>query len=178
MSADGSVIVNFGGEERKFRLAIGELRELQESINRNRGEHPIGPWSLLQLVMKGDAWPDDLREVLRLGLIGGGCKPHLVPGLLKRYFDEQPLMWSCVPALQVLKAALLGDETDPVNAKKNETTDEATQAISSNSPSSTDQGRHWASALDKSTNAPSGNSQHVSRDSTAPTEPTTINPTQ
>jgi hypothetical protein len=177
MSADGSVKIVWGGEERRFRLAIGQLRELQETINRNRGEHPIGPWSLLQLVMKGDAWPDDLREVLRLGLIGGGAKSHLVPGLLKRYFEEQPLLWASVPCLQILKAALIGDESDPVTAKKNDS--ETTETMSSNSPSSTDQAQQWASALDKSMTARSGNSQHVSRDTIEQTEATpTISPTQ
>lgn len=178
MSADGSIKIVWGGEERRFRLAIGQLQELQETINRNRGAHPIGPWSLLQLVMKGDAWPDDLREVLRLGLLGGGTKQHLVPGLLKRYFDEAPLLWSCVPALQILKAALMGDESDPV-VKKNDNETTETEPISSNSQSSTDQALQWASHLDKSTTVHSGNSQHVSKDTIEPTEARmTTSPTQ
>src|SRR5262245_5882569 len=121
MSADGSIRLVWGGEERRFRLAIGELRELQETTNKNRAEHPIGPWSLFQMIMKGDAWPDDLREVIRLGLIGGHeTKSHLVPGLLKRYVDERPLLENVPIARSILQTALIGDQTDEVAKKKTE----------------------------------------------------------
>lgn len=166
MSGDGSVVCDFGGEERRFRLRIGELRELQEKINEKRGAHPIGPWSLLQLVIRGDAWPDDLREIIRLGLIGGGTRVELVPGLVKRYVDEQPIRDSWSVAMLVLGKAIVGDDYDQVGKKKIE--DQTTPGPTfSNSPISTDQAPQSDSPLDKSTNALSGNSQHVSRDTTA-----------
>src|SRR5262245_6961708 len=94
LMGDGSVVLNWAGEERRFRLRIGELRELQENVNKARGAYPIGPWSLYKLVAGMDGWPDDMREIIRLGLIGGGTRIELVPGLVKRYFDERPLLES------------------------------------------------------------------------------------
>lgn len=175
MSGDGSVVCEFGGEERRFRLRIGELRELQEKINERRGAHPIGPWSLLQLVIKGDAWPDDLREIIRLGLIGGGCRIELVGGLVKRYVDERPMRDSWSVAMLVLGKAIVGDDYDQVGKKKSE--DQTTTATTfSGSPISTDQAPQSDSHPDKSTSAPSGNSQHVSRDTTARMAPRISNP--
>lgn len=174
MSADGSVTLIWAGEERKFRLAIGQLRELQESINKNRGAHPIGPWSLFQLVNKGDAWLDDLREIIRLGLIGGGTRIELVPGLIKRYVDERPMLESAPVAAAILGIALVGDQLDQI-VKKNPS-DEATTTILSNSPSSTDRAQQSGSPLDRLTNAPSGNSQHASMDTIERTAQTTNNP--
>ena len=168
VSADGSVMLIWAGEERKFRLAIGQLRELQESINKNRGAHPIGPWSLFQQVGRGDAWPDELREIIRLGLLGGGMKSELVPGLIKRYVDERPLLESVPIAQAILGSALVGVPDDPVG-KKLEGTPPTQATTFSNSPISTDQAQQSGLPLDKSMTARSGNSQHVSRDTTAPT---------
>lgn len=163
MSADGSIELTWAGEERRFRLAIGQLRELQEAVNKNRGANPIGPWSLYQLISKGDAWPDELREVIKLGLIGGGTKLELVPGLLKRYVEERPILESVPVAMSILGVALLGDVTDKVGKKKT-----PENPTFSDSPTSTAPEPQLDSVPDKSTNVPFGNSQHASRDGTDP----------
>jgi hypothetical protein len=142
MSADGSVTLAWAGEERKFRLAIGQLRELQENVNRwrvNIGAAPIGPSSLLRLLMGGDAWPDEVREIVRLGLIGGGeVGIALVPGLIKRYVDDRPLVESTQVAQAVLLSAMVGVPDDPVGKKPKRR--RKTQATSSASPASTEPG--------------------------------------
>jgi hypothetical protein len=167
VSADGSITLVWGGDERRFRLAIGQLRELQEVINKNRGAHPIGPWSLWKLVGAGDAWPDELREVIRLGLIGGGERLELVPGLIKRYVDERPLLESRPVAQAILGTALLGVPDDPVGKKPQPETS-TTETTLSDSPLSTDQAQPSDSLRARSTIVPSGNSPLVSRDTTEP----------
>jgi hypothetical protein len=172
MSADGSIDLNWGGEMRRFRLALGELRELQENINLNR-KTPIGPWSLYQMISRGDAWPDELRAVIRLGLIGGGTRLELVPGLIKRYVEERPILESVPTAQAVLGTALLGDQSDQVGKKKTEAEEEATTeaTTSLNSQQSTGPAPQSDSPLDKSINVPFGNSPPPSRDGIEPMVP-------
>jgi hypothetical protein len=120
VSADGSILLGWAGEDRKFRLGIGQLRELQENVNRWRAEIGaplIGPMSLARSLQAVDAWPGDVREVIRLGLIGGGTPIAQVPALVARYVDERPLAESTVVAHAVLIAALVGVPDDPVGKK-------------------------------------------------------------
>jgi hypothetical protein len=179
MSADGSVTLAWAGEERKFRLAIGQLRELQENVNRwrvNIGAVPIGPSSLLRLLMGGDAWPDEVREIVRLGLIGGGeVSIALVPGLIKRYVDDRPLVESTQVAQAVLLSAMVGVPDDPVGKKPKRR--RKTRATSSASPASTEQDAQSDSLQTRSTACPSGSSLPVSTGSTGPMAESP-NPTQ
>lgn len=170
MSWDASIKIEFGGEERRFRLAIGQLRELQETVNKDRAQ-PIGPWSLFQLMLKGDAWPDDLRAVIRLGLIGGGeTRSELIPGLLKRYVDERPMLEIAAIAQAILGSALVEVRDDPVGKKLEP--EAVTNPTLSGSRTSTETAQPLDSPRDKSTNAHFGNSRPVSRDTTEPTVPT------
>lgn len=164
MSADGSVTLPWAGENRRFRLAIGQLRELQEGVNKWRvaiGAPPIGPRTLLRLLVEGDGWIDEIREVIRLGLIGGGMKIDLVPGLVKRYVDERPLMESAQVAQAILLTALVGDVDDPVGKHPAETAATEARATASSSPQSTAPVARSGSARGKSTISRSGNSAPV-----------------
>lgn len=152
ISSDGSADLTWAGEERRFRLRLKQLRELQEKINRPRvaiGATPIGPKTLFSIIAAGDAWPDEIREVLRLGLIGGGMTPiDQVPGLLARYFDDRPLHESADVAMVVLLAAMTGPKDDPVGKKP----EAGTSGTSSPSPSFTVPGAPSDSRLDRSMN--------------------------
>jgi hypothetical protein len=117
---DGSVVLDWGGESRRFRLAIGQLRELQEAINRPRiaiGGAPIGPKTFFHLLETGEAWPQDVREVIKLGLIGGGTPVDMVPSLMRRYFDERPFRESAMTAPVIFAAGWAGPFEDPVGKK-------------------------------------------------------------
>jgi hypothetical protein len=134
MNGDGSVVLAWGGEDRRFRLAIGQLRELQELINRPRvaiGGQPIGPKTFFHLLESGDAWPHEVREVLRLGLIGAGVAIDQVPGLLRRYFDERPFQESALCAPAIFAAGWAGPFEDPVGKKKTPEGDQPTTSRSS-----------------------------------------------
>lgn len=104
MSADASITMAWGDGEHRFRLAIGQLRELQDKCG-------AGPAEILRRVADGTWRVDDLREVLRLGLIGGGKAPLEALALVQRYVDERPLLESVMPARAVLLAALVGPST-------------------------------------------------------------------
>lgn len=101
MSRDASVEFEWGDGVYKFRLRLGEIRELQEKCD-------AGPLVLLRRCIAGDWKIDDIREPIRLGLIGGGCDPIKALNLLKRYFDDRALMENVEPALKILQAAVLG----------------------------------------------------------------------
>ena len=122
MSAeDGSVSLQFGDGEYIFRIAFGQWRELQESINKPRleiGEQPIGPMVLLRALLEGNAWPHDVREVIRLGLIGGGMKTDRALVLVKRHVEGRPYFQSMPAARKILQYAMFGPPDDPVGKEQ------------------------------------------------------------
>jgi hypothetical protein len=110
MSADASKTFEWADGEYKFRLAIGQLRELQDKTG-------VGPYALLSRVIDRTWKVDDLREVIRLGLIGGGLEPLKALSLVKNYVEGRPLMESLTPVKVILAAALFGDPDDPVGKR-------------------------------------------------------------
>jgi hypothetical protein len=130
MSADASVTLTWADGEYKFRLPIGQLRELQDKTD-------AGPIEVLDRLMSRRWRVDDIRETLRLGLIGGGLKPVEALVLIKRYVDERPLMENAPAAQTVLLAALVGVKDDEVGKGSPEETE---QTDGSASPSFMEQG--------------------------------------
>jgi hypothetical protein len=121
MSADGGATVFWGAGETAFRIGIGEFRELQERINGRRGAFglpAIGPQTFANQIRTNDAWPDDVRDVLRIGLIGAGMKPAEAHRQLVQYFDRRPPADSYKAAFAVFVAAFLGVPGDEIIKKK------------------------------------------------------------
>lgn len=113
MSRDASITLDFAGEERVFRLSIGRWRVVQEKCD-------AGPSELLRRYLT-DSWRvDDLREVLRQGLIGGGgpnADVGKIDALLRREFDDLPLL-PFVPVCQaIVMASLVGAPDEDEIAK-------------------------------------------------------------
>lgn len=110
----------FGGAKRKFRLGIGELRDLQDATGcgpatlvarfvslppaaeHNKRPRPetyeLGPadpdyladfnvYSMIR-TFGGDWRVDDLRETIRLGLIGAGATPTDADVTMMKHFDK------------------------------------------------------------------------------------------
>lgn len=139
MSRNGDITLRWGDGEHLFRLGIGELRELQEKVSRPRvavGGDAIGPAYLALLLNSGRWMVDDVRETLRIGLIGGGMKPAEASACVARYVDGRPLEESVIPAYLVLTAALVGAPDEPVG-KPDPAEAETEDAASSPSPGST-----------------------------------------
>lgn len=96
---DARVTLLWGDGDHIFRLALDQLLELQEKTD-------AGPLQLLVRV-QGQNWRvQDLRETIRLGLIGGGKSPADAMVLVRRYVDARPLLESVPVALEILVGAL------------------------------------------------------------------------
>lgn len=127
---NGSVTFIWAGEERTFRLRLGELRELQTFCD-------AGPEEIKNRIETGKWRVDDLREVIRLGLIGGGTPSSQVVILMKQHFDDVEPMHNKIPAFIVISAGLAGDPQDVVGKKQKRRRPRAKQADVSPSPQST-----------------------------------------
>lgn len=116
MAYDGNIRLPFGGGTRKFRLRLGELRELEELCGDRRPDgsiRRIGPGVILGR-LRSDAWTTaDVMETLRLGLIGGEMNQFEAEKLVERYVVERPA-WrdNAHVAALVLDAAL--EEPDEI----------------------------------------------------------------
>jgi hypothetical protein len=137
MSRDASVDLVWGDGEHRFKLAIGQLRELQEKCD-------CGPQWLYERVAlnRHGGWRvDDVRETIRLGLIGGGLKPADAHRLCVHYIDAVPagLLENRNVAQAIIAAALVGPPEEPVGkSAAAEGTGQSPSAASSPSPPSTE----------------------------------------
>lgn len=136
MSRDAAVTFTWADGDYTFRLKLGQLRELQEKCN-------AGPAELYNRCVDQRWRIDDLRETIRLGLIGGGTSPEKAITLINRYFDERPLAENIIPATTILGACLIGTPDEPPGkaqaAKVNDDQVESSPTGSSPLPQSTEQ---------------------------------------
>lgn len=126
MSRDASVEFVWGEGETKFALRIGELRDLEKKRDNT------GAIEILRRLEEGTYLVDDVRETIRIGLIGGGKTPSEAHRLTVRYFDELPdLMFNAVCARAILLASVTGDPNDP----KRKAAEAETKPVETDSPS-------------------------------------------
>lgn len=95
-----------------FRLALGQWRELQEKTN-------CGPLELFERLLTKRWRLDDLREIVRLGLLGGSkdVRPEQALNLVQRYVEERPFTESVSLALKILAASVFSPEEDDARPK-------------------------------------------------------------
>ncbi|MGC0396326.1 MULTISPECIES: gene transfer agent family protein [Bradyrhizobium] len=101
----------WGSGLQAFKFGLGQFRALQENVNRRRlaiGAPLVGPMDLVEQLRAKNVWPDDLRDILRLGLIGGGMAPRDAHLEMAQHFDDKPPLPHMMPALTVLMAGLVG----------------------------------------------------------------------
>ena len=102
MSRDGSTIQTFmDGEEYTFRLAWGQLIKLQEA----RG---CGPFVLLDRLHMNTWFAEDISEVIRWGLVGGGMNEIKAKKLVREYVENQAPLHSLELAKSIIDAGVLG----------------------------------------------------------------------
>lgn len=111
MSRDAKISFDWADDHYEFRLAIGQLRELQEKCN-------AGPAEILTRLRTGTWRVDEVREIIRLGLIGAGKTPSDALKIVRIYVEARPWMESIQPAQVILMAALLGSPEEPVGKKE------------------------------------------------------------
>lgn len=104
----GKVTAFFGDGEHTFRLQppdaanpLALIEELQEKTG-------VGPYRLFRNIADEDFRVGDIREVLRLGLIGGGKSPAEAYKLVTRYFDREPIAEYATIALDIMVGMLFG----------------------------------------------------------------------
>lgn len=128
---DAQLTRPFGDDEYPFRLAIKQLIELQE-------KRDAGPFRIFRNMAAGDWYVEDLQEVIRLGLIGGGMSASQAVPLVKRYVDDQPLTENVELAMAVLGLALFGpEEEEPGKPTAGEGKSTRSRGRKSASPNST-----------------------------------------
>lgn len=135
MTVLGAVSLAWVGGRHTFCLSTyGSLKMLQEVCD-------AGPQQILNRLLGGNWRVDDVRECLRLGLIGGGMEPNKAMALVEASANIDA-RW--IENLQVAKAVLLsaltaapkGDQVGKKSAGETETKATATGALSS--PQSTE----------------------------------------
>jgi len=140
MSADGSITLVWGDGPNRFKFGIGQFRELQERINGRRvaiGAPLVGPMSLVKLLKANDAWPDDVRDILILGLMGADMPLNAAHRKMVKYFDGEAPLIHMTTALAVLMAGLAGAPGDDVK-KKTTSHPQTTSTPQSSFPDSTE----------------------------------------
>lgn len=96
------------GGEHEFALNIGQLRALQKACD-------AGPEEILSRIWGGTWRVDDLVEVIRIGLIGGGEVDAKDAGLLVAgLIDKHPVLQFKPIAQDILMHALVGEVDDKV----------------------------------------------------------------
>jgi len=108
MSRGGGISLDFADGEYSFRLPWGQLTELQEICD-------AGPYVILERLQNRTFRLCEVRDTIRLGLIGGGLDAQKAVRLVRTYVEDierHSLMSNAVVASAVLLAALLppGDE--------------------------------------------------------------------
>ena len=115
MAVNGEVPLNWGDGEHKFNLAkLRCVLELEEKCN-------AGVAEILKRILEGTWRFNDLRETIRLGLIGGGASPDQAIRLTNRYCDDRPWAESVEPARTIILSAMFGVPEDDPLTKKAET---------------------------------------------------------
>ena len=128
MGRAAAVEIDWADGTHAFRLAIGQLVELQEKTG-------VGPMALWRRLVESEWRVGDLRETIRLGLIGGGAAPSAALTLVRDYVEARPLVESVPVAIAILAAALYGAPDEPVG--KETAPPAATAGRESNSPNAT-----------------------------------------
>jgi hypothetical protein len=104
---DARVEFDWADGAHSFRLAWGQLAELQEKCN-------AGPYVILARLHSGEWRIEDISSVIRLGLIGGGEKPSDALTLVRRYVEDRPPLENLPFAIAILNAGLLGAPEEKV----------------------------------------------------------------
>lgn len=111
MTRSASVTLPWADEDYVFRLAFGQLITLQEAVD-------CGPFALLQRLNDGTWKVQDITNVIRLGLIGGGMEPIKALKLVRAYVEDRPPYENLLMAQAILAAGVMGAPDEDAIKKK------------------------------------------------------------
>lgn len=104
---DATVTFDWADGTYRFSLKWGQLAELQDKCD-------AGPYVVLQRLHSGEWRIEDVSNIIRLGLIGGGMEPAPALKLTRAYVEARPPMENLIPAQVILSAALTGAPEEKV----------------------------------------------------------------
>lgn len=134
--AQGDVWLDFGGDRQKFNLCqVKHVLELEELCD-------AGIAAIFKRLRDHDFGIRDVREPVRLGLLGGGCDPDKALALVRRYVEartENDGIAGAVPlALALVASCLYGVPGDnPEGKAEADQSGGATRAPASDSSGAT-----------------------------------------
>lgn len=108
MSANGTRTIIWAGGEDVFCLSkVSHILDLEFKCNAGIGV-------IAARLQTGAYGINDVRETIRLGLIGGGASPEKAMNAVKNHVDANPLSHSVLVAYNVIEAVIFGVPDDPV----------------------------------------------------------------
>lgn len=107
MARDARIELDWADGTYAFRLGWGQLAELQEKTD-------CGPYVVLNRLHSGQWRVEDISNVIRLGLIGGGMIPADALKKVRAYVEDRPPLESIIVAQVALGAALTGAPDEKV----------------------------------------------------------------
>lgn len=99
----------FGDAERTFALTPVLLVEFERLVGG-------GAWGTARRMFAGDATTTEVRETVRLGLIGGGETPRRATELIETYAAATPFAELYALAGEIMTAAMLGKPDEATDA--------------------------------------------------------------
>ena len=111
MSRDASIEFVWGEGPTRFALRYGEISELCE-------KRKCGPLKLMRRIENEEWFIEDIYEIIRIGLIGGGAAPADAYRIAERYVKNRPALESLPAAYAIIAAGLSGSPDDPPSKKK------------------------------------------------------------
>jgi len=125
-----SVRIVWPGGEHDFKFAIGELRALEQRLD-------CGCPVVMARLFKAEFKIDDIYEVLRIGLQGGGMSEKQAVAVIQSAFPHANLFDLAVTAARVL-AQFISWPTDKDSDSAEEVKSGEAQATTTSSPSPTE----------------------------------------
>lgn len=116
MSQHGLITLDFGDGAYDFRLSLAGIEELEAKTE-------VSIYLIADKLRMKLARLVEMREVIRIGLIGGGTKPADALALVRRYLDERPLEETRDVALAVVLAGLARIHSDSLKKETADTSD-------------------------------------------------------
>lgn len=110
MSRDGSCEVPFNGQRTMFKLTWRELMKIQEACD-------AGPYVVLDRLVTGRWRLQDISEVIKWGLIGGGMSQSAALSLVETEVEGRRPLENLVIAQTVLGAGVVGAPEEDVGKK-------------------------------------------------------------
>lgn len=111
MARDARIELDFGDGTYSFRLGWGELATLQEECD-------AGPYMILHRLHSHQWRVQDIANVIRLGLVGGGMPPGDALKKIRQYVERRPPLENHPIAIAVISAGLLGAPEEPVGEQE------------------------------------------------------------